>query len=96
MKKTVKIELTEAEAAWVVGAEYGMFTPAGDRRVGRAIVRLLKSGVIEGRWGVDYAVAARVADALSGTEASDTAVRESIVWAVRKIMDDSIPVPAGI
>jgi hypothetical protein len=100
MKKIVKIELTEAEAAWVAGMRYGMYTPAGDRRVGRTIVRALKLGVVDTGRGdfndfcedVVYAVAVA---AMGDTEASDTAVQETIAYVVKRIMANQVPVPAG-
>jgi len=100
MKKTIKIELTEAEAAWVIGREYGMYTPAGDRRVGRAVLRVLKHGVVDLSSGVfsefHQDVAYAVAKEMYDTEASDTMVQEMIEYVVKKIVANQIPVPAGI
>lgn len=100
MKKVVKIELTEAEAAWVFGMKYGMFTPSRDRRVGRTIVRVLLRGVVDHSRGAfsDFHedVAFAVAKDMGGTEASDTAVQETIEYVVKKIMANQVPVPAGI
>ena len=83
MKKSTitKIDLDQHEVEWILGMSYGMYTPAGDRRVGRAVVRLLKKGVAhEHDYDFGATLAYAVADALPTTEAGDSDVWDHIHW----------------
>lgn len=95
MKRTTitKIDLTEAEAAWVISRGYGMYSPSGDKSVGRAIVRFVKKGIEHGgnSYAFSSALVDAVGDALSSTEASDTEVRETIAWMGDKLFAGNIP-----
>lgn len=94
MKRTTitKIDLDEFEAQWVLDMSYGMYTPAGDRRVGRAIVRLLKKGITHDAsedFGATLAYA--VANALPTTEAGDSDVWDGIYWLGQRLFEGRVP-----